>query len=70
MGLGPDEGVSVVPAGDDEQSWLLRVKPVELDIDMWATSNVFLPGHRIRLEISSLETPGFSTAAASRAAWS
>ena len=25
----------------------------ELTIDLWATSHVFLPGHRIRLEISS-----------------
>lgn len=29
------------------------------DIDMWATSNVFLPGHRIRLEISSSNFPRF-----------
>jgi len=29
------------------------------DIDMWATSNAFLPGHRIRLEISSSNFPHF-----------
>jgi putative CocE/NonD family hydrolase len=29
----------------------------EYSIDMWATSNVFLPGHRIRLEISSSNFP-------------
>jgi len=25
----------------------------DLTIDLWATSHVFLPGHRVRLEISS-----------------
>jgi putative CocE/NonD family hydrolase len=29
----------------------------EYRIDMWATSNVFLPGHRIRLEIASSNFP-------------
>ena len=28
-------------------------------IDLWATSNVFLPGHRIRVEISSSNFPRF-----------
>ena len=28
-------------------------------VDMWAGSNVFLPGHQIRLEISSSNFPGF-----------
>ena len=28
-------------------------------IDMWATSNVFLPGHRMRLELSSSNFPRF-----------
>jgi putative CocE/NonD family hydrolase len=38
------------------------VEPGKIDeytIDMWATSNVFLPGHRIRLEISSSNFPRF-----------
>jgi hypothetical protein len=34
-------------------------KPYLLTIDLWATSNVFLPGHRIRLEISSSNFPRF-----------
>lgn len=34
-------------------------EPVELRIDLLATSNVFLPGHRIRLEISSSNFPRF-----------
>jgi putative CocE/NonD family hydrolase len=31
----------------------------ELWLDLWSTSNVFLPGHRIRLEISSGNFPRF-----------
>jgi putative CocE/NonD family hydrolase len=31
----------------------------ELTIDLWATSHVFFPGHRIRLEISSSNFPRF-----------
>lgn len=32
----------------------------ELRLDLWATSNVFLPGHCIRLEVSSSNFPRFS----------
>ncbi len=31
-----------------------------LRLDLWATSNVFLPGHRIRLEVSSSNFPRFT----------
>jgi putative CocE/NonD family hydrolase len=31
----------------------------EVTIDLWATSHVFLPGHRVRLEISSSNFPRF-----------
>ena len=31
----------------------------ELRINLWATANVFLPGYRIRLEISSSNFPRF-----------
>lgn len=31
----------------------------EYEIDLWATSNVFLPGHQIRVEISSSNFPRF-----------
>jgi putative CocE/NonD family hydrolase len=31
----------------------------ELGLDLWATANVFLPGHRIRLEVSSSNFPHF-----------
>lgn len=34
-------------------------KIYEYDVDMWATANVFLPGHRIRLEITSSNFPRF-----------
>jgi putative CocE/NonD family hydrolase len=32
---------------------------VEYEVDLWSTSNTFLPGHRIRLEISSSNFPRF-----------
>jgi hypothetical protein len=31
----------------------------EVTIDLWATSHVFLPGHRVRLEIASSNFPRF-----------
>jgi putative CocE/NonD family hydrolase len=34
-------------------------KVYEFDIDLWVTSNVFLKGHRIRVEISSSNFPRF-----------
>jgi hypothetical protein len=34
-------------------------KVYEYKIDMWSTSNVFLKGHRIRLEVSSSNFPRF-----------
>ena len=34
-------------------------QPVKLTIDLWATSNVFLKGHSIRLEVSSSNFPRF-----------
>jgi len=34
-------------------------KVYRYEIDLWATSNVFLPGHRIRVEISSSNFPRF-----------
>jgi putative CocE/NonD family hydrolase len=34
-------------------------KPYRYTIDLWATSNVFFAGHRIRLEISSSNFPRF-----------
>jgi putative CocE/NonD family hydrolase len=34
-------------------------RPEELRIDLWATSHVFLAGHRVRLEVSSSNFPRF-----------
>jgi hypothetical protein len=34
-------------------------KVYEYKIDLWSTSNVFLKGHRIRLEVSSSNFPRF-----------
>ena len=34
-------------------------KVYEYTIDLWASSNTFLPGHRIRVEISSSNFPRF-----------
>ena len=34
-------------------------RPYLFSIDLWATSNVFLPGHRIRVEVSSSNFPRF-----------
>jgi hypothetical protein len=31
----------------------------EMRLNLWATSNVFLPGYRIRLEVSSSNVPRF-----------
>ena len=33
------------------------VKPREIEIDLWATSNVFLAGHRIRIDVTSSSFP-------------
>jgi putative CocE/NonD family hydrolase len=34
--------------------------PIELTIDLWNTSNLFLKGHRIRVEVSSSNFPRYS----------
>ncbi len=42
-----------------EASLLEPGKVYEYTLDLWATSHVFLPGHRIRLDISSSNFPRF-----------
>jgi putative CocE/NonD family hydrolase len=42
-----------------EEHFVTPGEIVEYTIDLWATSNVFLPGHRIRVEISSSNFPRF-----------
>ena len=42
------------------QPTLLRPdEPYEFRIDLWATSHVFLPGHRLRVEVTSSNFPRF-----------
>ncbi len=43
----------------DRPSLLQPYKVYRYEIDLWVTSNVFLPGHRIRVEISSSNFPRF-----------
>jgi putative CocE/NonD family hydrolase len=43
----------------NEAKLLVPGKIYEYKIDLWATSNVFLKGHRIRLEVSSSNFPRF-----------
>jgi len=45
--------------GMDESQWIEPGAVVEYEIDLWVTSNVFLEGHRIRLEVSSSNYPRF-----------
>ena len=43
-----------------ERAELLRPGQVyEFDIDLWVTSNLFLKGHRIRLDVSSSSFPKY-----------
>jgi len=42
-----------------EEHFLVPDEVEAYEIDLWATSNVFLPGHQIRVEISSSNFPRF-----------
>lgn len=44
----------------EREQLLERGEIYQYTIDLWATSNVFLPGHRIRVEISSSNFPRFN----------
>ena len=46
----------------NSQAKLALMKPAELyrfTIDLWSTSNVFLKGHRLRIEVSSSNFPKY-----------
>lgn len=43
--------------GFDREALLTPDEVYEFSIDLWATSNVFLPGHRIRVDITSSNFP-------------
>ncbi|MBM7586100.1 putative CocE/NonD family hydrolase [Bacillus pakistanensis] len=44
-----------------KQESSIKDEIIEYEIDLWATSNVFLPGHCIRVEISSSNFPRYDT---------
>ena len=55
------EGILRAKYRDSQETATLLTpgKVYSLAIDLWATSNVFRPGHRIRLEVSSSNFPRF-----------
>jgi putative CocE/NonD family hydrolase len=54
---GPDGSARTVCEGIARVGAL--VEPTPIDISLWSTSWVFLPGHRIRLEVTSSNFPRF-----------
>ncbi|MCG6158234.1 CocE/NonD family hydrolase [Rubinisphaera margarita] len=70
-----DFTVKLVDVYPDGSAWnicdgLVRIKPealaenaegepMEVAVELWPTSNVFLPGHRIRIEVSSSNFPRY-----------
>ncbi|MFD1039386.1 CocE/NonD family hydrolase [Virgibacillus byunsanensis] len=46
-------------ANKENEQENLKDKVVKYEIDLWATSNVFLPGHKIRIEIASSNYPWY-----------
>lgn len=45
--------------GTDKARFIERGNVYEYAVDLWHTSNLFMPGHRIRLEVSSSNFPRF-----------
>lgn len=45
--------------GQEKEVWMCPGETYELTIPLGATSNVFLPGHRVRLEVSSSNFPQY-----------
>jgi uncharacterized protein len=45
--------------GLDREEKLVPGEVVALDIDVWSTSIVFAPGHRLRVHVTSSSAPGF-----------
>jgi len=44
---------------NEKPEWMNPGEVYRVTVDMWATSNVFLAGHKLRLEISSSDFPRF-----------
>jgi putative CocE/NonD family hydrolase len=49
----------IVRTGERGQVELVAGTPTEVEVDLIATANVFLPGHRVRLEIAASNFPKF-----------
>lgn len=45
--------------GQEKELWMRKGEVYQLKIPLGATSNVFLPGHRVRLEVSSSNFPQY-----------
>lgn len=45
--------------GLDREEMLVLGEAVPLDIDVWSTSVIFAPGHRLRVHVTSSSAPGF-----------
>lgn len=56
----PDGRAMLLCDGITRVSGLNGIDPVAVEVDLAATGNVFLPGHRVRLEISSSNFPRFA----------
>lgn len=46
--------------GTDHEAPAMAGEPVEVEVDLAATGNAFLPGHRIRLDVSSSNFPHYA----------
>lgn len=55
----PDGKAYNISEGILRRDYEVKGQPDEIQIDLWPTSNVFLKGHRIRLEVSSSNYPRF-----------
>lgn len=55
----PDGAAYNISEGILRRDYKATDQPVEIQIDLWPTSIVFLKGHRIRLEVSSSNYPRF-----------
>ncbi|HPM77985.1 MAG TPA: CocE/NonD family hydrolase [bacterium] len=51
----------------DRDSWLTPDYPVEMNIDMWATSHVFRKGHKLRIHIAASNYPRYAPNPCTRA---
>jgi uncharacterized protein len=45
--------------GLEREEKLVPGEVVPLDIDVWSTSVIFAPGHRVRVHVTSSSVPGF-----------